>query len=195
MIPIKLIRHTHGQMLVDHLCSLEDEDRRLRFGGITTDEFIASYVKKTLSVKNSQWFGCVTDGQIISACHAIIYNEQGELGCSVNLDYRGKGLAQAMLDRAITYFRVNSISKVYMHCLTENSTMRHIAHKNSMTVVSCQGEVDATIHIEPPTSLTAMTDVYLDRMAIYDMFFRSNAEMYDSFVETFNYGKSKNRIK
>lgn len=195
MIPIKFTRNTHEEILIEHLCSLEDEDRRLRFGGNTTNEFIAKYVKKSLGVKNSQWFGCIVNNKVVSACHAAIYNVEGEIGCSVNLDYRGKGLAQAMFDRAVTYFRVNGVSKVYMHCLTENNTMRHIAKKNSMTIVSCHGESNAAILIEPPTSLTAITDVYLDRMAICDMLFRSSAEMYESYVETFNYGKRKNSIE
>lgn len=176
-------------MIIDHLCNLKGEDRRLRFGGYTTNDFIIKYVKGSFKHSDSQWFGCVANAKIISACHTTIDNGEGELGCSVNRDYRGQGIAQEMFDRAITYLRSKNVTKVYMHCLTENDAMRHIAKKNRMTIVSCYGESNATIEIEPPTPLTTIKDTYLDRMAIYDMLFRSNAELYGSFVETLKYGK------
>ena len=179
-------------MVIEHLCSLQGEDRRLRFGGQTTDEFISDYVKKAFDDINSQWFGCVANAKVVSACHAAIHNGEAELGCSVDKEYRGKGLAQEMFDRAVTYLRSNGVTNVYMHCLTENEVMRHIAKKNLMTIVSCYGETDAKVEVQPATPLTAVKDAYLDRMAIYDMLFRSNAEMYEAFLKNFRYDKRRN---
>ena len=192
MIPIKFTKYIHEQMIVDHLCSLEDEDRRLRFGGMVNDDFIKEYVNKSLDDENSQWLGCVAHTKIVSACHVAIHNGEEELGCSVDSEYRGKGLAQEMFDRAITFLRSHNVSNVFMHCLTENATMRHIAKKNRMTIVSCYGETDAKVVIEPPTPLTAMRDAYLDRMSMYDMLFRSNTEMYEAFLKSLTYGKRNN---
>ena len=191
MIPIKFTQIVHEELLIEHLCDLKGEDRRLRFGGYTTNEFIIKYVKNAFG-DNSQWFGCIANGKIVSACHASIHNKEGELGCSVNPEYRGQGLAQEMFDRAITYLRSNGVTNVYMHCLTENEVMRHIAKKNRMTIVSCYGESNATIKVEPPTPMTAMKDAYLDRISIYDMLFRSNAEMYEAFLKNFRYDKRRN---
>lgn len=179
-------------MLIDHLCSLKGEDRRLRFGGHTTNEFIKDYVSKSFDDVNSQWLGCVANAKVVAACHVAIHNGEAELGCSVDRKYRGKGLAQEMFDRAITFLRTHNVSNVFMHCLTENATMRHIAKKNRMTIISCYGETDAKVVIEPPTPLTAMRDAYLDRMSMYDMLFRSNKEMYEAFIKSLTYGKRNN---
>lgn len=189
MIPKKLTYIKDRTLLVEHLCELKDEDRRLRFGGIVTDDYIKSYVEKSCKDKTSQWFVCVKDKKIVAACHTAIYNKEAELGCSVSENYRGHGLAQLMFDRAVTYIRTHGITTVYMHCLSENQTMRHIARKNSMTVVSCYGETDAHVEVSPPTPMTAMKDAYLDRVALYDMLFRTNAEMYETFLENFRYDK------
>ena len=191
MVPKKLTL-LDKEKLIEHLCSLKDEDRRLRFGGLSTDEYIASYVDKSMNDSDSRWFGCLSHGKVVSACHVAIYNGEAELGCSVDKDYRGKGLAQEMFDRAVTYLRSNGVTNVFMHCLTENDVMRHIAKKNHMTIVSCYGETDARVEVAPGTPLTIVKDAYLDRMAIYDMLFRSNAEMYEAFLQSFRYDKGRN---
>ena len=177
------------EKLVDHLCSLQGEDRRLRFGVGLTDEAIRNYVEKSFKDEKSQWFGCDSKGKIVSACHVAIYNNEGELGCSVDKEYRGHGLAQEMFDRAVIYLRRNEITEVYMHCLTENQVMKHIAKKNDMVVISCDGETDAKVKVEPPTPVTIYKDAYLDRVALYDMLIRSQSEVYERWLNAFKYAR------
>lgn len=192
MLPRKLTS-IEGAKLIDHLCSLKEEDRRLRFGAAVADEYIAKYVTDSiLNDSNSIWFAC-GESNIVAACHVAIYNGEGELGCSVDPEFRGLGLAQLMFDRAITYLRVKGVQDVYMHCLTENQIMRHIAHKNDMTVVSCYGESDARVQVQPPTPMTVVQDAYLDRIAMYDMLIRSQSELYGSWLEAFRYEKKVNK--
>lgn len=183
------LNHLDKENLIKHLCTLEGEDRRLRFGVLITDEAIRNYVDKSFDDDKSQWFGCDAKGKIVSACHVAIYNNEGELGCSVDKEYRGHGLAQEMFDRAVTYLRAHQITEVYMHCLTENSVMKHIARKNDMVVVSCDGETDAKVKVEPPSPVTIYKDAYLDRVAIYDMLIRSNSAMYERWLDAFRYAR------
>lgn len=180
MIPRKLsILDKHK--LTSHLQSLEGEDRRLRFGGAISDDAIATYVEGSFD-DESKWFGIDhIDGSLVAACHAAVNNGQAELGCSVNPDYRGNGFAQLMFDRAVTWLRTKGIDQVFMHCLTENAVMRHIARKNEMTVVSSYGETDAEVKIEPPTPATVMKDAYLDRIALYDMYWKNNMRAVDFY--------------
>lgn len=195
MIPRKLHSVTDRELVIEHLTNLQDEDRRLRFGGVVTDEYIITYVENSWYNEYSQWFGCTSRGHLISACHVSIHNGEAELGCSVSKLFRGHGLAQAMFDRAITYLRAHGITNVYMHCLTENEVMRHIARKNDMTIVSCCGETDAKVEVDPPTPMTAYRDAYLDKIAIYDMLIRTQSELYGSWLESFKHGKTQNLIK
>ena len=177
MIPRKL-KATDVKSIVLHLTSLKGEDRRLRFGGMVSDDYIIDYVEKSFLEGTSQWFGIDhIDGYIIAACHASIYDGQAELGCSVNPDYRSQGFAQLMFDRAVTWLRTKDIQEVYMHCLSENGAMKHIARKNDMTVVSEEGETDATVEVKPASPFTAMTDAYLDRIALYDMIFKNQMKI------------------
>jgi RimJ/RimL family protein N-acetyltransferase len=173
MVPRRLIGFEKDQ-LKKHLLRLQGEDRRLRFGAVVSDYIIEKYVDDTIG---DVWFGCFDD-ELISACHVSVSNNEAELGCSVDKDYRGAGLAQIMFERAVTHIRSLGIETVYMHCLTENDAMKHIARKNDMTVVSSYGETDATVKVEPPTPITKFRDAYLDRLALYDMLVKNNMKLF-----------------
>lgn len=180
MIPRKLTKADIDN-ICSHLLDLPTEDRRLRFGGTVSDSYIISYVVTSFESK-SKWFGCYDGNMLVSACHVAISDEEAELGCSVDSMYRGEGLAQKMFDRAVTWLRTKGVTEVFMHCLTENATMKHIARKNSMVVVSSFGESDANVHIEPATPLTIVEDVYMDRMALYDMILKDNYRVFKNIV-------------
>jgi RimJ/RimL family protein N-acetyltransferase len=180
MIPRKLKARDVLQIVM-HLTSLKAEDRRLRFGGMVSDDYIIEYIENSFLEGNSQWFGIDhIDGHLVAACHASILDGQAELGCSVDPDYRSQGFAQLMFDRAVTWLRTQGIQEVYMHCLSENGAMKHIARKNDMTVVSEYGESDANVEVKPATPFTVMEDAYLDRIAMYDMAFKQQMKVFRS---------------
>lgn len=167
--------------IIKNLVKLQGEDRRLRFGMSCTDEYISNYVTKSFE-QESQWFGVDhIDGHLVATCHVAIYNGEGELGCCVDEDYRGEGFAQMMFDRAVTWLRVRGITNVFMHCLSENGAMKHIARKNDMVLVSEYGETEAAVEVEPATPATYMEEAYMDRVALYDMYYKNNFRMLDFY--------------
>lgn len=173
MIPRKLII-LDKQKLINHLLKLQGDDRRLRFGAPVNDEYIANYVERTCGKPENKWFGVEVDGVIIAACHTAKINDTtAELGCSVDPEYRGNGLAQKMFDRTVMWLKTRGIRTVYMHCLSENAIMRHIARKNDMEVVSEYGESDANVELDPQSPFDVVLDAYADRMALYDMVYRN----------------------
>lgn len=173
-----------SERIVEHFCSLEIEDRRLRFGTTISDYAIRQYVESSFNNAGSIWFGIENDqGELLSTCHVVIEEDMAELGCSVTSKYRGYGLAQSMFTRAVTYLRTKSIKTVFMHCLTENHVMRHIAKKNDMVVVTCDTEeIDVEVDIKPPTPATFMENAYLDNMAFYDMVTKNSLRMFKMFT-------------
>lgn len=167
--------------LTNHLINLQGEDRRLRFGGMVSDDYIKQYVANSFN-EDSQWFGVDhIDGHLVATCHVAIVNGEAELGCSVDEDFRGEGFAQKMFNRAVTWLRVRGITHVFMHCLSENGAMKHIARKNDMILVSEYGETDAKVEVEPATPATYMEEAYLNRIAIYDMYMKNNYRVFDFY--------------
>lgn len=167
--------------IVSNLVGLQGEDRRLRFGMMCTDDYIEKYVTDSFG-RDSQWFGVDhIDGHLVATCHVAIVNGEAELGCCVHEDYRGEGFAQKMFDRAVTWLRVRGITHVFMHCLSENAPMKHIARKNQMVLVSDSGETEAEVDVEPATPATYMEEAYLNRIAIYDMYMKNNYRVFDFY--------------
>ena len=190
MIPRKL-SVLDKQKLITHLQSLQGEDRRLRFGGMVNDDYIASYVENSCDTRDNKWFGTEEEGRIVAACHVAITGDLAELGCSVDKEYRGHKLAQAMFDRAVTWLRTKGITDVCMHCLAENSVMKHIARKNDMAVVTDMGETDANVHLRPATPFVHIADAYADRIAIYDMLLKNQVKAWNTLIPKYRY-ESKN---
>lgn len=173
--------------IINHLVSLQGEDRRLRFGSPVNNDYIKNYVDKSFE-QDSMWFGVDhIDGHLVASCHAAIFNGEAELGCCVDEDFRGEGLAQKMFDRAVTWLRSRGIKHVCMHCLTENAAMRHIARKNHMAVVSEYGETDANVTLVPATPIIHVYDAYADRIAMYDMMMKKNVRMWSSLLNANKY--------
>jgi hypothetical protein len=49
------------------------------------------------------------------------------------------------------FLRNRSAREVFVHCLSENGAMMHIARKLGMAIIACGPETDARIRLDPPT--------------------------------------------
>ena len=66
------------------------------------------------------------------------------IGLSVDPARRGKGYGYALLQRGRLHAQNLGYKKLYMHCLSENQIMIHLARKAGMQVVTEQGETIST---------------------------------------------------
>jgi RimJ/RimL family protein N-acetyltransferase len=161
----------------DHLLRLQGDDRRMRFGGAISDEGIDVYLKTAFD-RNSEWFIIYSSDVVVAACHVAYIEDEAEIGLSVDVTERMKKLAQVVFRRALISVRAKNIKKVYMHCLSENTVMKHIAHKAGMTVVSAHGESDARIEVDYAYPLmNAYIDANLNTVALIDRIVSSNLEV------------------
>ena len=137
--------------LLEHFIALDAQDRRLRFGGTLRDEAIAAYVERIDFVRDGVF--AVHDGsmRLLAAIHFAVTEGSAELGLSVLPQARNQGLGQALFERAVMHLRNRGAHRVFVHCLSENGAMMHIARKMEMSVVPCGPETDAHVLIDPPT--------------------------------------------
>ena len=175
MIPQRLFRSYHRDMVQQHLKRLQGQDRRLRFGAMIPDEAIDEYVSKSWDT-NNVWFGIIEEGEVIAAVHvAQDSDSRAELGLSVDDNWRGHKLGQALFERAVIALKARNIRDVFMHCLSENTIIKHIARKNEMVMVSEYGETDADLHLSPSTPIDPITNVLVEQLALYDSAVRNTS--------------------
>jgi GNAT superfamily N-acetyltransferase len=157
-----------------HFLALPSADRRLRFGGSLNDDAVRSYVE-AIDFDRDAVFGVLDDElQLIAAAHLARDEQHAEIGISVLPEDREQGIGDSLLRRCHLHARNWGIGKLYMHCLTENSSMMHWARKNSMDIVDASGEADAFLALAPPNPVTFMSEVFEQRIALADYMLKSH---------------------
>ena len=162
--PIRL-HEADRPALLEHFVALDSEDRRLRFGSPIGDDGIRHYVAR-IDFRNDGVFAVQDDSlRIVAAIHVAHAGEEAELGLSVLPDYRAAGLGSALFARAVMHLRNRGTGAVFVHCLTENEAMMHIARKNSMKVAREGSETDARLELSPATPQTHLFEWMQDQQA------------------------------
>jgi GNAT superfamily N-acetyltransferase len=161
------------EALEHHLLALGDEDRRLRFGLALPDQAIRDYVKR-IDFERDAVFGVFDDDlQLIAVAHLARCEAHAELGISVLSGWRGRGVGAALLARSHTHVRNWGIRKLFMHCLSENAAMMHLARSQAMRICASSGEADAWLELPPADATSYATQVLAERVGVFDYALKS----------------------
>jgi GNAT superfamily N-acetyltransferase len=156
-----------------HLRALDGEDRRLRFGMALPDPAIEQYVAR-IDFSRDTVFGVFDDAlQLAGAAHLARADAHAELGVSVLPGFRGRGIGAALLARAHVHARNWGIGVLFMHCLTENGAMLHLARKQDMRIVAESGEADARLELPPATPSSIAQALFDERVGLFDYALKS----------------------
>lgn len=155
-----------------HFLALPPEDVRLRFGSSMSAEGINTYVHK-IDFDRDAVFGVFDENlQLTGVAHLALDPEHNaaELGVSVLPGHRGQGIGTALFERAEAHTRNHYIKILFMHCLTENQPMMHIASKSGMRVAAAgSGEADAHLELTPPDAANVANELMRERVALWDI--------------------------
>lgn len=159
--------------LASHFLALGAEDRRLRFGLPIADGSIADYVAH-IDFGCDAVFGVFDDElHLAGAAHLARAEDHAELGVSVLPAHRGRGIGGTLLERAHAHARNWGIGILFMHCLSENAAMMHLARQRGMRIVAASGEADAHLELAPasPSSITGA--LLAERAGLFDYALKS----------------------
>ncbi len=177
--PIRELRESERPLFLRHLVGLGPQDRYLRFGAPLSDDAIGHYVAK-IDFATDTVFGVFDDQlQIVAAGHfaplpiaSPLADASGgraaEFGLSVGDSARRRGLGSALFLRAAAHARNLGIASLFMHCLSENRAMMHIARKAGMDIRQLHGEADAYLALPPGTVATAIEEGVQRQIALFD---------------------------
>jgi GNAT superfamily N-acetyltransferase len=174
MILVLELNRSHLEMMRNHLLSLGENDRRLRFGMHATDLFINSYVN-SFNFSRDCFFGVIDSSLTMIGLTHLGYGQElpgqehsAEFGVSVSENGRGFGVGTALFKRSAMHARNTNISVLYVHCLSSNAAMMHIARKAGMDVEYSYGEADAFLRLPPGNSQSMILEAMQDQSAIID---------------------------
>lgn len=164
--------------LLEHFIALARDDRRLRFGTPMGDAVLAEYVRRIDFARDGLF--AVHDGEgvaLVAVIHVARSERSAELGLSVLPGHRGQGLGAALFRRAVNYLRTLGMPEVFVHCLSENGAMMHLARKHGMRILPEGAETDARLALEPPDAHTLFTEWLHDYHAAAIRAVRANGRM------------------
>lgn len=184
---VKQLSERDRRRMRRHFLDLDDSDRLLRFGAVLSDDRLEAYVSG-IDFKRDIVFG-VYDRvfRLVAVGHLAFAPSEGksagatttkarvaEFGVSVSRAARGCGMGSRMFERAAIHCRNADVDTLYMHCLTSNQTMMHIAKKAGMEILRERGEADAYLRLLPPNPASLLQEALEEQVATIDYNLKAN---------------------
>lgn len=189
-VRVKELSERDRRRLLNHFLALGDEDRLLRFGSILPDEAITRYVQR-LDFGRDTIFGVYDDDlALLGVGHlaftprealpvigsATVKERVAEFGVSVAASARGMGIGSRLFERAAIHCRNEDVDTLYMHCLSSNQTMIHIARKAGMEIHREYGESDAFLKLLPADPRSILREAVDEQVASFDYSVKANTK-------------------
>ncbi|HTH78754.1 MAG TPA: GNAT family N-acetyltransferase [Ramlibacter sp.] len=187
VVPIRSLGPGHRERIAVHLKALDADDRYLRFGYSATDEQIERYVA-SVDFDRDDIFGVYNRKLELIAMAHLAYSADpnmttcAEFGVSVLKKARGRGFGQRLFDRAAIHARNEGVEMLFVHALSENRAMLHIALKAGAKLERAGSETEAYLRLPPATFDTRMAELLEEQLAQTDYTLKQQAKRFWAFL-------------
>jgi len=123
---------------------------------------------------------------------ATIKERVAEFGVSVSASARGMGIGSKLFERAAIHCRNADVDTLYMHCLSSNQTMIHIAKKAGMEIHRAYGETDAYLKLTPANPASMLQEAVEEQVAMLDYALKANTRAATKWLESLSSGAKEN---
>jgi N-acetylglutamate synthase-like GNAT family acetyltransferase len=135
--------------VVQHLLSLDADDRVLRFNTTAPDEKVVEYCGAGITPTTSS--RAPGGERLIGLIHLRCFASEptsSELGVSVAADRRKRGVATRLALRTLASSRRRGLDRIYINFLTRNRPMMCLARRFTDDIALDGDETVATIHLD-----------------------------------------------
>lgn len=166
------IQYADVSVLADyarHLKNLSESDRYTRFCYNVKDENIDQFILSILyHADDHHLFTATVSDKLVGFGHLAREGNNWELAVSVDGDYQGQGIADKLMDQMIVWGKTRGIHTVFMHCITQNQKIQHLARKHGLQMIERDGsEVTSKVDLPPPTPMDYTADFMREQRELY----------------------------
>lgn len=162
----KLLPDDHEEF-ASHLRRLDAASRRLRFGMLASDAFVADYAERCAKL-SATVHGAFERNRLIGAAElrplGPLFPGEAEIAFSVEQDWRNQGIGTELFARVIRSARNRALYRLYMSCLTENVPMQALARKFQAEMTLATGDLIAMV-TPPRRTIISLLGEALDTRA------------------------------
>ena len=189
MVPIRALGENDRPAIAAHLRSLDPHDRYLRFGLAMRDEQLDAYVAG-IDFGRDDVFGIFNRQlRLIAMAHLARANDAevracAEFGVSVDATYRGRGYGDLLFARAVAHARNHGVQLLFIHALSENAAMLHMARKAGAMLEREGSETEAYLRLPPATLDTQVSEMLEEQVGRTDYVLKAQAKAFWDFLRT-----------
>jgi GNAT superfamily N-acetyltransferase len=188
-IPIRSISPRQRERILTHLLGLTENDRYYRFGYPASDGQLAKYVDQ-IDFDRDEVFGVFDRRLRLIATAHLAYAPQGtahgadaEFGVSVLPHARGRGYGKRLFEHSVLHARNHGVKTMFVHALSENAAMLHIARAAGASVERDGSESEAHLKLPPETLASQVEQFIGDGAAELDYRIKQNALRVDALLD------------
>ncbi|HEY1042320.1 MAG TPA: GNAT family N-acetyltransferase [Telluria sp.] len=187
-VMVKQLGERDRHRIRKHFLALDEADRLLRFGSKLSDDQVRDYVDR-LDFRRDTVYGVYNRTFRLDAVAHLAFAPKAavpgnfdtekemiaEFGVSVLKHARGLGLGSALFERAAIHCRNNDVDTLYMHYLTRNKAIMHIAKKAGMQVERDYSESEAYLKMLPASPGSVLQEALQEQFATIDYTLKAQA--------------------
>lgn len=152
-----------------HLKNLSPEDRYTRFCYNIKNEQIDLLILNILyNQQDHHLFTATEDDVIVGFGHLAKEGDDWELAVSVDGTKQGQGIADKIMSFMIPWAKIHGIHNVFMHCITQNQKIQHIAKKHGLrTVERSGGEITSKVELPKATAIEYTSEFLKEQRELF----------------------------
>jgi GNAT superfamily N-acetyltransferase len=153
-----------------HLKNLSDVDKYTRFCYNIKDEAIDQFILSILyHADDHHLFTATRNDKIVGFGHLAREGEDWELAVSVDSEYQGQGVADQLMVFMIDWGKTRRVHSVFMHCITQNAKIQHLARKHGLRMVERDGaEVTSKVDLPAATPMDYTADFMREQQELLE---------------------------
>jgi GNAT superfamily N-acetyltransferase len=155
----------------------QDEDTLKNYFGVPVNyNFIQTLVDRITTSAGQNYFLVAFDHERwLGVIHmATKLNEDIEFGIIVDPNYRGQGIADRLMDEAVTWAQNRRYKRLYLHCLSWNRPIKHLCKKYGLEIRNQDGSGEVNVELPPPSMISVGKEFATMNRNIFTKLLESN---------------------
>jgi len=145
----------YGQWLKEQ----DSETLQNYFGNNTKDHAIDLLMNRITQFPNKHYLMIATqNNQWVGVTHIATHAQTVEFGLIVDPDFRKQGIANMMIDEALTWSRNRHYQYLFMHCIGWNTPIKKMCIKHKLETKNMMGESEVNMKLSPPDFLSYLKE-------------------------------------
>ena len=164
----------------DWLRIQDEETRQLYFGVAGSDHVIQALMDRVVGNPDDHYFLIAKDKERwVGTIHIAVSGTIVEFGVIVDEEYRGRGIANTMIDEALIWARNRGYKELFMHCLGWNKPIQHLCHKHGLETKNMYGDSEVEMKLPPANWVTINKEICIKQRNLYHMFLQKTHNFYE----------------